>query len=381
MPDIIPTTKNILVVAGDPSGDLHGAALIRELKAKDPQLHVSCLGGQRMQQAADRFIYNLVGVGAGGFAEPLKRFFLWLRLINLARKFLNEKRPACVIAVDFYGFNHQLLGLAAHRKIPVFYYVCPQVWASRPKRAETIARLARHEFVIFPFEEKIYRDLGGKCDFIGHPLLDVVPQPKTPPENRGGVDYKWKIGLLPGSRPSEVARLMPVFWKAFLMIKEVFPNAEPYIFAAREISDRDLLARCEGGARPAIVREEDYAIRAGMDAALASSGTATLENAMLGLPMAVAYKMPAFTYAVARRVINVKYISLPNIIAGKQLVREYVQDAVSPEALSGQIMGLLQNPDRLNGLRAELLVLRGKLGSPGAARRAAETILAETFSQ
>jgi len=220
-----------------------------------------------------------------------------------------------------------------------------------------------------------------RVECVGHPLLDIMPQPKTPAENRGGADYQWKIGLLPGSRPSEIERLMPVFWQSFLRIKESFPKSEAYIFAAREVSDDKLLSLCVGGQKPNIIREDDYAIRATMDAVITASGTATLENAILGLPMAVAYKMPWFTFEIARRVVTIKHISLPNILANKAIVREYVQDAASPGAISGQIMSLLQNPDKLNAMRGELLALRSKLGTPGAANRAAEIILAETFTQ
>ena len=152
MAKIAPTNKNILVVAGDPSGDLHAASLIKSLRAKDPELSVTAMGGVRMQEVSNRFLYNLVSVGAVGFAEPFKHFLLWFKLIKLLRRYMEEKRPACVIAVDFYGFNHQVLGLAAHRKIPAFYYISPQVWASRAGRAAKIAKLTREIFVIFPFE-------------------------------------------------------------------------------------------------------------------------------------------------------------------------------------------------------------------------------------
>ena len=181
MANIIPTTKNILVVAGDPSGDAHAANLITALKAKDPELSVTSIGGVRMQEVSTHFIYNLVSVGAGGFAEPFKNFFLWLKLIRLVRRHLEEKRPGCVIAVDFYGFNYQMLGLAAHRKIPAFYYISPQVWASRPGRAAKIAKLTKEIFVIFPFEEALYKKAGGNATFVGHPLLDLIPEPVERP--------------------------------------------------------------------------------------------------------------------------------------------------------------------------------------------------------
>ncbi len=385
MPDIIPSTKNILIVAGDPSGDLHGANLIKELKKLDPEISVAALGGSRMQEAADKFIYNLVGLGAAGFAEPLKRFWLWIRLISLVRRYMEEKRPACFIAIDFYGLNHQLLGVAKHRKIPAFYYVSPQVWASRPTRAQALARLAQKMLVIFPFEVDVYKKAGATVEFVGHPLLDLIPEPSGSPAPRGQ-GYAWKIGLLPGSRPYELRHHLPLFCEAFAQIKEVFPEAEAHVFAVPEFSDDFYMALVKeaeqrtGSAIPVkIVRETDYRIRAQMDAAITCSGTATLENALLGLPMVVAYQAPWITYQIAKRVITVKYISLVNIIAGRPLVREYIQNAATPSALSGQVMALMQNPDKLNAMRGEFLKLRKSLGEPGAAKRAAAIISASAF--
>jgi len=376
---VVPTTKNILIAAGDPSGDVHAATLIRELKLRDPELHIAALGGARMQEVSDKFIYNLVGVGAAGFAEPFKRFTLWIRLISLVRKYMEEKRPACFIAVDFYGLNHELLGLASHRKIPAFYYISPQVWASRPGRTERLAPLVKSVLSIFPMDGKYYKAAGVDWHFVGHPLLDIVPQPR--PEAPRADGQPWKIGLLPGSRPHEISGLMPLFWGAFLKIRASFPTAEAYVFAAKEVSDGAILSACAkaGPGAPKIVREDDYAIRSTMDAAITCSGTATLENAMLGIPMAVAYRLPWLTYRIARRVITVKHIALPNIIAGKEIAREFIQDAATPEGLSGAIMSMLQNPDKLSCARAELKKVRASLGEPGAAKRAAELILSGTF--
>ena len=375
---VVPTTKNILIAAGDPSGDVHGADLIRALKQLDPELHVSALGGTRMQEVADKFIYNLVGVGAS-FAEPFKRFTLWIRLISLVRKYMEEKRPACFIAVDFYGFNHELLGLASHRKIPAFYYISPQIWASRPGRAERLAPLVKSVMSILPMDGKYYKAAGVDWHFVGHPLLDIVPQPAEQAVRVEG--QPWKIGLLPGSRPNEISGLMPIFWGAFLKIRVAFPSAEAYVFAAKEVSDQAILSACAkaGHGAPKIVREDDYAVRSTMDAAITCSGTATLENALLGLPMAVAYRLPWLTYHIIKRVITVRHISLPNIIAGKEIAREFIQDAATPEGLSGAIMSMLQNTEKLASARSELLKVRASLGEPGAAKRAAQLIISGTF--
>lgn len=379
MAKIAPVNKNILVVAGDPSGDLHAANLIKALRAKDPELNVTAMGGVRMQEVSDRFLYNLVSVGAVGFAEPLKHFLLWFKLIKLLRRFMEEKRPACVITVDFYGFNHQVLGLAAHRKIPAFYYVSPQVWASRPGRAAKLARLAKELFVIFPFEEDIYRKVKGQATFVGHPLLDLMPEPlkkEFPPK-----DGAWRIGILPGSRKTEISRHLPLFVKAFYRIKEQHPKARAYLFAVPEFPDELLVTALEGVEKYwskdiEIVREKDYAERAQLDFAFTCSGTATLENGLLGVPMAVAYKMQKLTYEIAKRVVKTPYISLVNILLKRPAVKEFIQQAATVDNLAQEAFAFINNPPRMQAARKELTGLRALLGERGAADRAAGKILA-----
>ena len=379
MPKIIPITKNILVVAGDPSGDLHGANLIKALKEKDPELYVAALGGSGMQKVSDRFIYNVAEIGAAGFSAPLRHFFMWAKLIRLIRKFMEERRPACVIAIDFYGFNHQVLGLAAHRRIPAYYYVSPQVWASRPGRIESIARLVKHMLVILPFEADIYSQAKVPCTFVGHPLLDILPEPKTPSPGNGTAK-SWKIGILPGSRPQEISRHLPLFMEAYYKIKESFPNATAHIFAVPGIKDKRIADLC-GEKTPAddksvmVVREENYSHRAEMDFCLTASGTATLENALLGLPMIVAYQMPRLTYEVAKRIVKVPYISMVNILSGRMIVQEFIQSEATSSRIAAKVMFYLQNPDKLAALRSELLALRHLFGNSGASSRAADIIL------
>ncbi len=354
MAKIAPTNKNILIVAGDPSGDLHAASLIKELRAKDPEITVTSIGGVRMQEVSTHFIYNLVSVGAVGFSEPFKHFFLWLKLIRLIRRYMEERRPACVIAVDFYGFNHQVLGLAAHRKIPAFYYISPQVWASRAGRAAKIAKLTREIFVIFPFEEGLYKKVRGNATFVGHPLLDIMPQPEprvAAPENG-----EWRIGILPGSRKTEIYRHLPLFVKAFYRIKEVHPRAKAYLFAVPEFPDENIVPALEGVEKYwskdiEIVREKDYKVRAQLDFAFTCSGTATLENALLGVPMAVAYRMPKLTFEIAKRVVKTPYISLVNILLKRPAVKELIQEKATVDELAQEAF-LYQQP-RQDARRAD----------------------------
>ncbi|MDR0735166.1 MAG: hypothetical protein LBG16_05750, partial [Elusimicrobiota bacterium] len=236
MPQLMQNNKNVLVVAGDVSGDVHASNLIKAMKECSPDITVTSIGGERMKAASDKFLVNLVSKGATGFVEPFKKIPLWMRLLDMVKNYISTVNPACVIAVDFYGFNHQVLGIAKHRGVPAYYYVCPQVWASRQYRAKTIVRLAKKMFVIFPFEKKIYTALGGDAVFLGNPLLDTVPAPK-PKIYDGGRLKEWKIGFLPGSRPSEIARHTKLFWDTFKEIRRAYPNAKAYLFAVAETDD------------------------------------------------------------------------------------------------------------------------------------------------
>lgn len=381
MAKIAPITKNILIIAGDPSGDLHAANLIKALKKQDPELSITSIGGMRMQKETSHFIYNLVSIGAAGFSEPFKRFFLWLKLIKLIRYYMEEKKPACVIAVDFYGFNHQVLGLAAHRNIPSFYYIPPQVWASRPKRASSISRLAKHIFCIFPFEKAIYKKLRATFDFTGHPLIDIVPKFELSEDTQAkDANYPWKIGILPGSRKTEIKRHLPIFVKSFYKIKSSYKNSKGYIFAAMEIPDKNInkimkAANPEALNDIEIIREDDYKIRSTMNFAFTSSGTATLENALMGVPMVVAYKMPRLNFAIAKRIVNIPYVSLVNILLKKPLVKELLQNKATPNFLTQEAFSILNNPRKLQNMRKEFFNIRAMLGKPGVSERVANKIL------
>jgi lipid-A-disaccharide synthase len=210
--------KNILVVSGDVSGDLHASRLVLSLKEKKPDLFVYSIGGARLKDVSDRFLYDVVSKGSFGFVDSIKGIKLWFKLISLVRKFLDEKKPIFVILVDFFGFNRQVLGMCKHRDIPVYYYIPPQVWASRPKRANTLAKNAKEIFAIFPFEVEIYKKLGGNVSFFGHPLLDLIDLSDSLAKKiERGPDFEYKIGILPGSRKSEIENHIEVFIK-FLKI-------------------------------------------------------------------------------------------------------------------------------------------------------------------
>lgn len=378
MSTVTPIDKNILIVAGDVSGDIHAAGLIRALKEADPQIHITAIGGKNMQPLCDDFWYDLAGKGTNGFIEPLKKMPLWIQLVNRIREYMETKNPVAVIVVDFYGFNHQVLEMAFHRHIPAYYYVTPQVWASRQYRAKKLAKLTRKMVVIYPFEPAFHKKFGGNAVFLGNPLLDLLPTPLPKTYDiKDPKNHAWQLGLLPGSRGGEIKRLAPVFYQAFKKILKEFPNTQASMFLLPD-ADETKIAEIIGEPLHKqfhFVKDKNYEKRSQMDFLLACSGTATLENALLGVPMAVAYKMFWPTALIAGLVIKVRYISLVNLLADKPLVRELIQHHATPNALAAEAMAMFQNPQLLAGMRKQLLELRAELGEPGVAKRAAQEIL------
>lgn len=361
----------ILVVAGDPSGDLHGSHLIRALK-KDPRVKIAAVGGPLMKQAADEFLEDLASRGVTGFWEPVLKIGFLIKLGLRLKRFMIERKTAAVICIDYYGFNRRLLTFAKAANVPAYYFISPQVWASRPGRVNVLRRLVRRMLVIFPFEEKLYRDAGVPCTFVGHPLLDLLPAPRA---RSGALKAPLKIGILPGSRSTEVRRHLPVMLEAARLLRRHFPQIETVVFASPALCD-DAYRR-HGAEDVELVRETGYDRRSAMDLVLSSSGTATLENALLGLPMVVMYKLSWPTYAIARAIVKVPHIAMANLLAGKGLVPEFIQHEATPEKIAAAAVQLLEDPRRYAKLRADLLALREGLGKPGAASRAAEEILAE----
>lgn len=367
--------KRILIVAGDISGDVHAANLIKALKELAPEVKVDTIGGQRMKAVSDNYLYDLITKGAAGFDAVIKKFPTWLNLYKLIKNYLQHTKPSAVITVDFYGFNHQVLKLAKAQKIPAYYYVCPQVWASRRYRAKEVVRLTRRQFVIFPFEADIYKEYGGNPAFFGNPLLDTVPTPLEI-SYKQGKDAAWKFGLMVGSRPAEIEKHSKIFFDVFKQIKQVYKNAKCFMFAVPEVSDEKLF-ELTGATKEEmqIVREKDFKIRRSMDFVLTCSGTATLENALLGLPMSVVYKTSFITYAIVRAIIKVPFISLVNILSKKAVVREFIQGDVTPQAISKEILEILGDEQKYLTMRKTMLELRNKLGTPPVAKQSAQLIL------
>jgi len=374
----ITSNKNVLIISGDVSGDLHASRLVLSLKKKEKDLSIYSIGGVRLKNVSDRFLYDIVSQGSFGFVDSIKGIGLWFKLLGLVRKFLDEKKPVFVILVDFFGFNRQVLGMCKHRDIPVYYYIPPQVWASRPKRAITLAKNARKIFAIFPFEIDIYKKIGGNVKFFGHPLLDLIePVASSFRKIERGIDFNYKIGILPGSRRSEIENHLNVFIEVFKNIKSVFKNSKGYIFGVDEFDDSFYYNFIKNDNDLLLVRDENYKIRKEMDFALTASGTATLENALLNIPMIVGYKTSFINYEIAKAIINVPYISLVNILLNKEVVKEFIQYNFKVDKISEYVINLLKNKEKYNLMVDEFSKIRNMLGESGVCDRIADEILSD----
>ena len=359
----------LLIVCGDPSGDIHAANLILALKEQRPGVRVAAVGGPQCKAAADEFLEDLASRGVTGFVEPLKQLAFLRALSARLATFLRERRPDAVVCVDYYGFNRRVLALAKAASVPAFYFISPQVWASRPGRVGYLKQHVRRMLVIFPFEEQLYRDAGVPATFVGHPLLDLVPPPL---DGRGHEPPV--LGLLPGSRTSELRRHLPVCFGAFDILKSQRRDLQGLLFAASSQPD-EAYGVLPGGVT--LVRDRQYQHRASLDVAICSSGTATLENALLGVPMVVIYRLSWPTYAIARAIVTVKQIAMANVLAGREIVPELIQSDATAERVAAETAAILDDRARAARMRSDLAALRQTLGEPGAVNRAAVAILSE----
>lgn len=374
----------LLMVAGDYSGDMHGASLCNALHhhAKDTSVHITALGGNFLEKEADVFLGNLVHFEGFGFFKPFSLIFTFRKILkSTIKQYLIREKPNGIILIDYYGFNIHVASLAHRLSIPVIYFISPQVWASRSYRIRILRKFVRMMLVIFPFEEKLYRDAGVPATFIGHPLLDRLPQPRGIPNN----GEPWHIGLLPGSRPSEIKRHLPVLLDAARRISMVRTDTSYSLFIPNNVDERCLTALEElvnamKDIHIAVIRDEHYVKRNMLTFALTASGTATLENALLGIPMIVIYKTSWFTYMLAMFLIRVPYICVVNILLNKYVVPEFIQHRASSRNIAQKAVEVLSRNRGYNQVREVFAQVRSLLGHHNAVQHAAEIIVQELKS-
>jgi lipid-A-disaccharide synthase len=370
--------KKIFIVAGEASGDIHGANLVKELRQLQPDASITGFGGQRMQAAGMKLLYNLADHAVIGFFEVIKNLVLIKRLLKTTEQYLREEKPDVVVLIDYPGFNFKVGKLAHSLNIPVVYYIAPQIWAWWPGRIKEIKEFASKVLVVFSFEETIYAQADIPVTWVGHPLLEHIPaETRIDIYERFKLDRNKKLlGLLPGSRRQEVEHLLPVMLSAAAKVLAVQPDIELVLLRSSTI-DPDLLEKViqASGLSVKVIDDETYQVRRHLTLAYVASGTATLEMAYLGIPMLIMYKVNALSYQMAKRLVKIPYIGLANIVSGQKVVPEFIQDAVEPSGIAAQTEKYLNNPAELKAIKEKLLLIRDKLGSPGASGRAAQEII------
>lgn len=365
----------VLLVAGEASGDLHGAGLLRALRRRVPDLEAWGIGGENLRAAGMHTAVDTSTVATMGFVETFGTVGRLLRAYRQLIRFLDEKRPGLVILIDYPEFNFQIARQANKRGIPVFYFIAPQVWAWRRGRARKLPRRVDRIGVVFPFEPELYNTEGRRvAEFVGHPLLDVVRRTATTEETRaryGIASGQRVLALLPGSRKKELRYLLRPMCVAAELLKS--EGWKPILALAPTLTDADLAAEWGGQLPPfPIARGDTYNVVAAADAAIVASGTATLETALLGCPMVIAYRVSAVTYWLARLLVRIDWIGMPNILLRRGVFPELVQSAATPAAMADAVRGLTHRREEIT--RA-LVEVRQSLGTAGAAERAAALAL------
>lgn len=371
--------KKILIMAGEASGELHGANLAREIRNQDETIELFGVGSKRMREAGVHLLADASELAVVGATEVLTHLRPLYRVFSRLKRFLREERPQMVVLIDFPDFNILLGKAAKNLGIPVVYYISPQVWAWRKGRIRTIASLVRAMIVVFPFEVGLYRTAGVDVRFVGHPLTDVVHSRYNQAEARAcfGLDQGGRtVALLPGSRTGEITRLLPDMLSAAELLGKRFPGLQFILPVAPTLSMdfvRDIVKQQSVPVTLTDGRVYD-ALRAS-DAALVTSGTATLETGLMAVPMAIVYRMSALSHFIGRLFINVDHIGLVNIVAGKRVVPELVQDDATPSNMAAAVAKFLDDGEYRDRTAGELSALRMKLGESGASSRVAAIVL------
>jgi lipid-A-disaccharide synthase len=375
-----PNGPSILIVTGEASGDLHGANLAGAIRALRPDARLFGVGGTKMRLAGVELLHGIERLDAVGMVgwEQLRAA---VRTYRTLTGLLRGSRFDTVVFIDNPGLNLRLARVARRAGHRVVYYIAPQIWAWRPGRINLISRVVHRMLVILPFELELYRRAGVPCEYVGHPLLDIVAPSYDRHELRkrfGCEGAERIVGLLPGSREREVRALLPDMLTAAGRLQREFPGLEVLIGQAASISDR-LVEQIvsESGIRSRIVPDQPNEVMAAADVLLVASGTATLQAAMVGTPMVITYKTTWFSYWLARLLVRVDWIGLVNLVAQRQIVPELIQQEATPERLSLEAGRFLRDEGAAGAVRAALGAVRLSLGEPGASRRAAAAVLRE----
>jgi len=371
--------KKIFIVAGESSGDTRAAEVIYELKRLDPSLEFEGLGGKHMAESGATLLYDLTSIAAVGLTDVLKKYPLFRNIFYHAFNRIKDTKPAVVIFVDYPGFNLRLAKKVKKLNIPIMYYISPQVWAWAPWRVKKMARIIDKMLVILPFEVDFNKKSSLPVEFVGHPLIGTFTPSDSAKKIRKKLDIHDAhpvITILSGSREAEVKRILPVLIKAAENITQELPSAHFLISKVPHFSEalyKDLLHKTTISYTLATRSIHDLIVAA--DFCWVTSGTATLETALGLKPFIIVYKASWLTYILAKNLVTIPYIGLVNIIAGKKIIPEFLQKDAHPETIAHETKFILNSPQSQEIVIQHLKEVKEKLGPPGAAHRAAQSIL------
>lgn len=368
----------ILISAGEASGDIHAAAVTAALKKIDSTTEVFGMGGDELRAAGGEVLFDIKDHGVMGFVEVIKKLPDLFKLRSDFARVMDERKPDCLVVVDYPGFNMKLAKLAHDKGIPVVSYIAPSAWAWNKGRAKNVAKIVDKVACIFPFEYDVYKEAGAPVEFVGHPLLDIVHPSMERAEAEAWVGKEAGrplVLLMPGSRLMEIEKMLPNLLEGAKLLKKQMSEVQFAMPRAGTIPLELLQSKIKAsGLEIKITEGHNYDLFSVADVALATSGTVTLEAALCGLPTVIVYRTSALNAFIARRVINIPNIGLPNIVAGRQIVPELLQEDFTPQKVAEAAVKLL-SPEYRPQVEADLAYMKARLGEPGAVNRVAQLIL------
>ncbi len=379
-------SKHIMMIAGEPSGDFHGACLLKEIKKTDPCVRFTGIGGDLMKNQGMELFFHMEKMSVMGITEVISKIGVIKRAFTAFRKTIISDRPDLLIVIDYPGFNLKAAAFASLRSIPVLYYITPKVWAWNKSRIKKIKKYVSHAALIFPFEEPIFRREKIPASFVGNPLLDYYTDEMLDKnfnvnisrENREKNNNEFVIGLLPGSRETEIAHLFKIMLESAVIIYNKTGGRVRFLVSMADSVNSDnfnsIFEKYIDYGFFDIVKGHPVSIFKKADLLVAASGTVTLEAAICGIPMIIVYKMSYISYLLAKSFVKVKYAGLANIIAGREIVPELLQNDANSEKIAETVLSLLSK-NKLYMMKNRLFMVRKMLGGSGASERTAKIAL------
>lgn len=373
-PDLVNDQKVVMIITGEASGDLHASKLVRALRKRSRNLFFCGIGGQALKDENVRILVDASALAAVGITESFAKIPGILKKLVLVKMYIKSLRPDLLILLDFPEFNLNVASTAKKNGIPVLYYISPQFWAWRPGRINKIKKRVNHVAVILPFEEDFYRKHEIPVTFVGHPLLDSN-LPPIDMKNEKGAQINPIIGFLPGSRDKEIERHLPIMLNAARIIRNRKKNAKFIVSIAHTVKRKlveEIVEKYQQADEFELLENHVEKVFERSELVVATSGTVTLEAAIFGTPGLIIYKVSPVSYLFGKILVKVRHIGLANLIAGREVMPEFIQKQATPENIAETVEKMLNDPSALERSRKELLGIRKALGGPGASERVAD---------